>query len=394
MSEAFTYIDANVVIDSAGRVINPAKVVHDDPYQPEDPAIFTSSWLPQILMKPVDSDLSSRYVWPLESKPVLLTRLDIYQNDNPLSQQCSTNLAESRRIRNSGQFYPLRSVFFMGDPSHSTTEMVLERVGPPPRTRLRPFSKKNGRDQTFWTKVETVNAFSGALGTLGAVDWFVDWTDGPDRYLLSSNLDPTHGWRRLWRFGAYSATQYYILERRIESSLFDCDLGWADTYNIVRGSTVYAEKHWRLIGSFYAFDLELPCTNKYTVYTREDPFRRIIITMDESFDDADNWQVAFSFYAFDIPVPGTCAYYLHHSLRSINSTDAGVRRHRLHTGHPQFPWEFRMNIYVFPAALEDCTINQTPPPRPAYDYTDETNYDTTGDYAATEGYDDGYKTYH
>ena len=135
--------------------------------------------------------------------------------------------------------------------------------------------------------------------------------------------------------------------------------------------------------------------------------------MDESFDDADNWQVAFSFYAFDIPVPGTCAYYLHHSLRyklhfyfevldqgvihiyrSINSTDAGVRRHRLHTGHPQFPWEFRMNIYVFPAALEDCTINRTPPPLPAYDYTDETNYDTTGDYAATEGYDDGYKTYH
>ena len=29
--------------------------------------------------------------------------------------------------------------------------------------------------------------------------------------------------------------------------------------------------------------------------------------------------------------------------------------------HPRLPWEFRMNIYVFPAGLEDCTITQTPP---------------------------------
>ena len=47
--------------------------------------------------------------------------------------------------------------------------------------------------------------------------------------------------------------------------------------------------------------------------------------------------------------------------RSINSTDAGVRRHRLTLEHPRLPWEFRMNIYVFPAALEDCTITQTAP---------------------------------
>jgi hypothetical protein len=51
-----------------------------------------------------------------------------------------------------------------------------------------------------------------------------------------------------------------------------------------------------------------------------------------------------------------------------------------------------MNIYVFPAALEDCTIDLTPPPRPVYDYTDETNYDATGGYALSGSYDD--KTYH
>ncbi len=83
--------------------------------------------------------------------------------------------------------------------------------------------------------------------------------------------------------------------------------------------------------------------------------------MGESFDDADEWTIVFSFYAFDIPVPGTCTYYLHHSVRSINSTSAGIRRHRLTTEHQRLPWEFRMNIYVFPANMEDCTVTQIPP---------------------------------
>jgi hypothetical protein len=39
-----------------------------------------------------------------------------------------------------------------------------------------------------------------------------------------------------------------------------------------------------------------------------------------------------------------------------------VRRHRLTLEHPRLPWEFRMNIYVFPAGLEDCTITQQAPP--------------------------------
>lgn len=87
-------------------------------------------------------------------------------------------------------------------------------------------------------------------------------------------------------------TQYYILERRLESELFDADLGYGYTYNIVAGPTVFALKNWkygaepsikslflvtltnsmfitRLVGSFYAFDRQLPCSNKYTVFTRD-----------------------------------------------------------------------------------------------------------------------------
>ena len=74
-------------------------VSQDDPTEPENLDEFVSAWLPQLLTQAIDSNLASRYVWPAEEKPVYLKRLDVYQCDNPLCQQSSSNLAESRRIR-------------------------------------------------------------------------------------------------------------------------------------------------------------------------------------------------------------------------------------------------------------------------------------------------------
>lgn len=62
---------------------------------------------------------------------------------------------------------------------------------------------------------------------------------------MSTHLDPTHGWRRLWRFAAYPVTQYYILERRVEHDVFKEDLGYGYTYELARGPNIYAEKKWR-----------------------------------------------------------------------------------------------------------------------------------------------------
>jgi hypothetical protein len=33
----------------------------------------------------------------------------------------------------------------------------------------------------MWIEVERLNAFIGAMGIDGAQEFFVDWTDGPDR---------------------------------------------------------------------------------------------------------------------------------------------------------------------------------------------------------------------
>lgn len=118
---------------------------------------------------------------------------------------------------------------------------------------------------------------------------------------------------------------------------------------------VFARKDWKIIGSFYGFDHQLTNTSLFTVYRRSDPFQRMIIAL-QNIERSEEWDQELKFYAFDIPVPGTAKYTLQHCLRSVHSNEASVPRHRLTTEDPRLPWEFRMNIYAFPAELTDCTV--------------------------------------
>lgn len=204
------------------------------------------------------------------------------------------------------------------------------------------------------------------------------------------------------------------------------------------------------MGSFYAFDHELPCSNKYTVYTREvDTIVCILYILTICYQISASCTFAHRFRCWPscimashfrlrirfagwwlpwgslltMPTSGlwrftfmlliflcrdlasiistilsgvmlTCLFHtsihvficlivLHRITphRSINSTDAGIRRHRLTLEHPRLPWEFRMNIYVFPAALQDCTITQTAPPSkaPAMTWDDDAAVDYGGE---------------
>ena len=80
----------------------------------------------------------------------------------------------------------------------------------------------------------------------------------------------------------------------------------------------------------------------------------------EKIEKAHEWDASIKFYAFDIPIPGTACYQLQHCLRSIHSTAAAIPRHRITTSECRMPWEFRMNMYVFPADLADCSFSSTP----------------------------------
>jgi hypothetical protein len=223
-----------------------------------------------------------------------------------------------------------------------------------------------------WVAKEKICAFRESVGIPGSASFAVDWCDSPDRYFIANVMDePLLGMRRLSRFAGYPVTQYYILERKVEHECLKSDGGSGMTYLIRKGLNCFARKNWRLCGSFYAFDMELRCSNKYTVYTRNDPFPRMQVCMG-NIAYPEQWTADFSFYAFDIPLPGSCVYMLQHCVRSIKSTEAGVSRHRMTMLDAQMPWEFRFNMFVMPAGVEDVTlVEESDVPLPVYEeYTE------------------------
>ena len=62
---------------------------------------------------------------------------DIFETQFPLSQQGTTDIEESRRIRDTEGWYPVRSLFCMDEPfGEWTREVFIESTGPPRRHRV------------------------------------------------------------------------------------------------------------------------------------------------------------------------------------------------------------------------------------------------------------------
>lgn len=167
------------------------------------------------------------------------------------------------------------------------------------------------------------------------------------------------GWRILYRFAGYPATQFYILEKRVYHDCLAAEGGSGVTYDVVHGPMVFARKDWRLTGSFFGFDHQLAGSSKFTIYYRDDPFPRVNIAVGP-MNRPEEWTVRGHFYAFDCPIPGTCMFYLQHCIRSIHSIAASLSRHRITIEEPRMPWEFRMKIYVMPVRIDDISLLDHP----------------------------------
>lgn len=324
----------------------------------EEESLFLSEWNEQCPASKREADAVSQSVWPYIDNVVYLKRLDLYQNLTPKSHQATSDHQESKKIRRTENWAALRSIFFLDQSIAFTKELRIETgSGPLRRQRFIPMDKSNRRDTSAWVLKETIHAYADSSNIPGVIQFFIDHVDSPDRYFISSSNTPTVACRRLFRFSAYPATQYYILGREIDHKCLESEGGLGTTYIIESGPYLKPRKHWRLIGSFYGFDQPLTCSNAYTVYIRQDPFPRMMIALD-TFSRIEEWTVAYKFHAFDIPVPGTCCYSLQHTTPSIHSTDTRFSRHRLCSANrfPENPWDFRMLIYVFPATIEECSL--------------------------------------
>eukprot|EP01039_Chlorochromonas_danica_P002276 gene2276-2491_t len=341
--------------DEMGRLLKDPEDIIDPETLPEEIPKFISLFQKQKLTAMIDWPWTSQFLFPTLPRVVILKRLDVYQQDRPYLQYATSDRHDSLSVRRSGSWYPLRSLFFLDGETENSCKLMVESAGPPRRSKYRLSGKENKRDLVKWVLKETLHCYQDPHFAKGTARLYIDYCDLPDRYFISSQEEPGLGLRRLYSFATYPATQYYILEKRIHHEALDSEGGWGSTYWIEAGPILYARQDWRVIGSFYGFDHQLPSSALYTVYRRWDPFPRVHIAR-EVIQNADQWQADFQFYAFDIAIPGTMKYSIHHCLRSIYTNVASVPRHRMTTEDHRTPWEFRMNVFVFPASLDDCTI--------------------------------------
>lgn len=366
--------------DAEGRLLKLVKNVVNYDEMPENLDTYVSKWETVKLSSKIDWDWTSRFAWPdIKDSIVHLKRLDVYQTDAPISQQATTDITLSRKMRNTPGWYPVQSIFFLDVPTPMTFELKIEATGPPRRHMFRPSNKSNPRDLSSWVEKEKVLAYIGPDRIPGTTAFYVDYCDLPDRYFISHSSDAILGRRRLYRLAAYASVQYFVLEKRVFHELLAEEGGYGTTYQIVEGPIPFAQYGWRVIGSFYGFTHQLPSTSRYTVYQRQDPFPRMLIAL-EAIQNAEEWDSSISFYAFDIPIPNTALYTVQHCLRSIYSTNAAIPRHRITTQESRLPWEFRMNLYLFPADLEDCTFTTTPSVKTTWAAAEEEGY-AEDDYA-------------
>ena len=70
----------------------------------------------------------------------------------------------------------------------------------------------------------------------------------------------------MYRFAAYPITQYFVLTKRVTHSVLESEGGEGNTYIVEKGPLLFPRLGWKCTVSFFAFDLELQCSNKYTVY--------------------------------------------------------------------------------------------------------------------------------
>lgn len=83
-----------------------------------------------------DGRFASACVWPEIDRVVELKRFDIYHLKNPVSQQGTSNLIESRRIRQMADWFPESSFFFLDEPTPLTKVLSIESTGPPRRDKV------------------------------------------------------------------------------------------------------------------------------------------------------------------------------------------------------------------------------------------------------------------
>ncbi len=90
----------------------------------------------------------------------------------------------------------MKSIFFIDQEEPFTKKIIIESTGPPRRDKFYVIGKKNPRDLTTWLPKEDLWGYIGSDRIPGVGDVFIDFQDTPDRYFMTTEIDPPLGRRR------------------------------------------------------------------------------------------------------------------------------------------------------------------------------------------------------
>lgn len=276
-------------------------------------------------------------------------RLNVQAANEPYRQRFTT-------CETDDEWKPVHYIYVFREPAAHCWRYDVERAEEPHRTRLRCGRKPQSRDITEWQPGR------GALTSFwayperaapGVSEYAVDWTSAPDRYAVTTSERPDPGWRRCFRFFAFSATKYHVLER-----------SWAPgsplttSYRVVAAHTCVVDESWTCSFAFFAFDRQLSCTNQYTVQSADADgcYDRIRVGMVPS--ERDGWRdERLVFYAHDVAVPGTARFNVQYRTR--DGSNAEWEQNRISIDEGAGLWVDKFAFYAFPAP----TVDLARPPR-------------------------------
>lgn len=268
-------------------------------------------------------------------------RLNVQKAQEPYRQRFT--VAET-----DDEWAPVLYIFVFRDPAALCWRYDVERAEEPHRTRLRCGKRPQSRDITEWQPGSMSFWAYPERAAEGVSEYAVDWTSAPDRYAVTTTERPDAGWRRCFRFFAFSATKYHVLERK-----WPPGSPLTTSYRVVAAHI--ADESWTCLFAFFAFDHQLACTNQYTVQSAdaEGWYDRVRVGMVPS--ERDEWRDdRLVFYAHDVAVPGTARFNVQYRMR--DGSNAEWEQNRISIDEGAGLWVDKFAFYAFPAPTVDLIM--------------------------------------
>jgi len=290
----------------------------------------------------IDGDAGKRIVFPGVFPVSPLVRITICETLSPSRHRITVSVGNPEDEANN-VWQPVHYIYGFACEMPYTLPYFIENRREPSGCRLKQKKNPQERDFANWRRKNPPMGFFAFPEPLpGSSTYFLDWSSGPDRYVISNEPAPQLGWLRSLRFNAYTALKYHCLEAPPVAG------GWVPRYRVHRGHWCPLQVEWKCLFAFFAFESQqVPGTSRYYMQQRFEPHFSTRIAKEPSA--VQGWKDYGSFCAFDVPMPGTARFSVDFLTADTDSREGPTEVSRVYAKDTWEPWVEKIFFYAFPA---------------------------------------------